>query len=708
MKRPSLACGLSLLALAGLSSGLSAQSAQVDSQLESWRADNGASWQVRGAYESTYARMLFGGSTEAVFAPVTETDFVDLARSYVDQTGSMFAVDNSVLEMDEVLLLPLGSVGSTDKMTVRFQQHVNGVPVEYGSVNVLMNMAGGLLSIDARSIPNVAAQDTVPTIQANEALQIAVAEFQSETGTAPTGTGMIELNIIRREGGGVTSSDLAWRIQVTNHVDGFEPESFVYQVAAQGSARVLRRENGIHNFDVGGTVTTGATLTNKPDTAANPPVAVPAAYMTITAPGQGSITSDANGDFNFAGATGPLDVTFSYSGLYNDVNNSAGSEYSRTETLTGTGNAVALNPTANGLVTAQSNVFYFINQMRDWTRTQNAGDSAMDAVNTSNANISSSCNAFFDGSSTNYYQPGGGCVNTAYATVIYHEQGHWQNVRYNSGNGSDGFGEGNADVYATYQTNWHLLGEDFFGPGTTVRDAMNLRQYCGDGNGGCYGQVHTDGEVLMGALWKVRTAVQASLGDGPGGDVCDSLLGAWMNAYDQGTIDSIIELQWLTLDDDNGDLQDGTPNFNDIDGGFRIQGFPGIIIGGSQAKASTRNGTGINPDVYTTAALPILGSSWASTVDANGIGTVGTFTRAFYFAEPLNTGLTIGLGEVLVNPASALQAATDARIQNNGLAAHSAAIPSDIALDGLAISVQVYIPTGGTLTNAIDLCLGTF
>ncbi len=708
MKRSSLACGLSLLALAGLSSGLSAQSAQVASQLESWRADHGTSWQVRGAYESTYARMLFGGSTEAVFAPVTDTDFVDLARSYVDQTGSMFAVDNSVLEMDEVTLLPLGAVGSTDKMTVRFQQHVNGVPVEYGSVNVLMNMAGGLLSVDARSIPNVAVQDTVPTVEANAALQVAVAEFQSETGTSPTGTSMIELNIIRREGGGVTSSDLAWRVQVTNHVDGFEPESFVYQVAAQGSARVLRRDEGIHNFDVGGTATTRATLTNKPDVAANPPVPVPAAYMTITAPGQGSITSDASGNFNFPGVTGPLDVTFSYRGLYNDVNNSSGSDYSHTESLTGTGNAVDLNPSGGGSVTAQSNIFYFINQMRDWTRAQNAADSEMDFVNNANANLNSSCNAYYDGVSTNYYLPGGGCVNTAYATVIYHEQGHWQNDRYNSGNGYDGFGEGNADVYSTYQTNWHLLGEDFFGPGSTVRDATNLRQYCGDGNNGCYGQVHTDGEVLMGAMWKVRTAVQATLGDGPGGDVCDALHSGWMNAYDQGTIDSIIELQLLTLDDDNGNIQDGTPNFNDIDGGFRIQGFPGILIGGSQATASTRNGTGVNPDVYTTAALPILGTSWISTLDANGIGTIGTFTRAYYFAQPLNTGLTIGLGEVLVDPTSISHATTDSRIQNNGLASHSAAIPSDLALDGLAVSVQAYIPSGSTLTNAIDLSLGTF
>ena len=47
-------------------------------------------------------------------------------------------------------------------------------------------------------------------------------------------------------------------------------------------------------------------------------------------------------------------------------------------------------------------------------------------------------NAFFNGSSTNYYLAGGGCNNTAFSTVVAHEQGHWLNQRYGTGNGNDG------------------------------------------------------------------------------------------------------------------------------------------------------------------------------------------------------------------------------------------------------------------------------
>ena len=708
MKGTQLVCGLSLAALAGLAPPSDAQSTEVAAQLDAWRADHGASWNVRGWYDHSYARMLYGGNAAPAFAPTSDADFVTLARNYVDQTGAMFAVDNSVLAEDSVMLLPLAQIGTTDKMTVRFAQEVNGVPVEYGSVNVLMSMEGELLSIDARAIPNVALQDTIPTIDSETALRAAAQAFQAETGTPANEFSAVTLNVIRQDIGGTVAPALAWRVQATNRMDDFEPESFVFQISAQDAPVVLRKDDGIHHFDVGGTVMTNATVGDKPDTAANPPQPVPAAYMTVTASGVGTTTTDENGDFNFPGVTGPINVTFVYDGLYNNVRNNSGGDYTLTQALTGTGNSVLLNPTPNGDTTAQSNIFYYINLMRDWTRAQNAADSSMDFVNTSNANINSSCNAFYDGSSTNYYRPGGGCVNTAYNSVIYHEQGHWQNDRYNSGNGFDGFGEGNADVYGIYQTNNPLVGEDFFGPGTTVRDANNLRQYCGDGNLGCYGQVHTDGEVLMGVMWKVRQEISATLGDPAAVAITDALHSGWMNAYDQGTIDSIIETQWLTLDDDNGDIQDGTPNYEDINDGFLIQGFPGVFIGGSQSKADTRNGSGSNPDIFFDTTLPIIGQSFDSTIDASGgVGTIGTFTRAYYFERSLS-GVFVSLGEVLVDPTSVLYGTTDARILNNGMANHSISIPPDISIDALPVYVQAYLPTDGILTNAIDLCIGTF
>src|SRR5690606_37617744 len=60
-----------------------------------------------------------------------------------------------------------------------------------------------------------------------------------------------------------------------------------------------------------------------------------------------------------------------------------------------------------------------------------------------NTNISSNCNAFYNGSSINFYTSGGGCSNTAASTVVYHEYGH--HLVNSGGSGQGAYGEGMSD-----------------------------------------------------------------------------------------------------------------------------------------------------------------------------------------------------------------------------------------------------------------------
>jgi hypothetical protein len=62
--------------------------------------------------------------------------------------------------------------------------------------------------------------------------------------------------------------------------------------------------------------------------------------------------------------------------------------------------------------------------------------------------------------------------------------------------------------------------------------------------------------------------------------IADLLFLGWMNAFDQTQIRSVIELQWLTLDDDDADIGNGTPNLAEIDAAFVAQGFPGFNAAG--------------------------------------------------------------------------------------------------------------------------------
>ncbi len=226
-------------------------------------------------------------------------------------------------------------------------------------------------------------------------------------------------------------------------------------------------------------------------------------------------------------------------------------------------------------------------------------------------------------------------MNTAYSTVVAHEDGHWLNVIYGTGNGSDGMGEGNADIWAMYIWENPVVGAQFSGS-SAIRTGLNTRQFCGDSNPGCYGGVHADGEVWMGAAWKVRANLKTALGNGPGAAVANALFLGWMNSYNQTQIRSVIETQWLTLDDNDGNIANGTPHYSQIDAGFRAQGFPGYtLIPLSFTNVTDLPDTTNQAGPYTVNATITsnFGSSVASATVFYRIGSAGAFT-----ALPMSAG----------------------------------------------------------------------
>ena len=86
----------------------------------------------------------------------------------------------------------------------------------------------------------------------------------------------------------------------------------------------------------------------------------------------------------------------------------------------------------------------------------------------------------------------------------------------------------------------------------------------------------------MGALWQVREKLKAPPPSGQGADlgrdIANSLFLGWMNGFDTREILSVILYQWLVLDDDDGIVGNGTPNFNAINEGFQVHGFPPFQI----------------------------------------------------------------------------------------------------------------------------------
>lgn len=186
------------------------------------------------------------------------------------------------------------------------------------------------------------------------------------------------------------------------------------------------------------------------------------------------------------------------------------------------------------------------------------GNNGLEFELTTNVNINSSCNAFWDGSSINFYLAGGGCPNTATSDIVLHECGHGVDANLGSilnGGLSEGFG----DAMAMARTDQSCTGRGFFGPGTCLRDGENIRLWPASE---CGGSVHCQGEVYGGFTWEMTKQLKATHGQIIGRQIADALVLLPAVANSADIPDAVLDT--FIADDDNGNLNDGTPNYDDI------------------------------------------------------------------------------------------------------------------------------------------------
>ncbi len=296
----------------------------------------------------------------------------------------------------------------------------------------------------------------------------------------------------------------------------------------------------------------------------------------------------------------------------------------------------------------------------------------MDFVMTCNVNIASTCNAFYDGT-INFYLSGGGCVNTAYASVVHHEYGH--GIVNNLGLPQGGFGEGYGDVTGMLINDSPIVGPNFFTSGGNIRNPnTSNRQYP------CSGEVHFCGELLGGVWWDIREQMGIKYGAGAleltrqleidwslittGGTGADS-----SNSAHPGTA-----IEVLTVNDDDGNLNNGTPDYTEICSGFSQhsiscppispltftypEGLPTILVPNApnSFRVLVTTNTGVTPTpgtgtlsysidgnpAYTTVPMAVLGTNdYRATIPALPCGShvrfyVSSGSSAGSVSDPLN------------------------------------------------------------------------
>jgi len=351
-----------------------------------------------------------------------------------------------------------------------------------------------------------------------------------------------------------------------NMADGsYSSREFVTDAA---TGAILYTENLVYDIDINGTVRANVTDGYVADPCANEnPQPLP--YLRVSL-GATNVFADANGNFTMPNAgTAQVTLTAPLIGQYFVVNNQQSATSSASLNVTPPGPADILHNPANATegTRAEVNAYRHANIARNLVV---AANPAYPTVSTQsnfpiNVNIASTCNAFYSSSTINFYLSGGGCNNTGFGTVVHHEYGH--NVVAKGGSGQGAYGEGMGDVLGLLVTDSPVTGVGFQNCANGIRTAANSCQYQLSNCSSCGSEVHACGNLISGCVWSLRNNL-AGTNPATYRDILADLAVNSILVHTGALITPQISIDYMTLDDNDADLSNGTPHRTEIHNAF--------------------------------------------------------------------------------------------------------------------------------------------
>jgi len=357
----------------------------------------------------------------------------------------------------------------------------------------------------------------------------------------------------------------------------------------------------IHFTDVTGTVQGLATPGAKANICTEEILfAYPWAKVDIS--GGSTVYADGNGNFTIPNAgTSAVTVRSYVDGMWFTIDNRAGAEETLSAVVTPPGPVNFIHNQANtDMILAQTNIYVSGNACRDWvlehcpTFPGVPTDTAVPTI-VNRTDYYCPCNAWSSSAdgSINFCQPGDGCPNTAWQSVLNHEYGHHCIDFTISGQGE--YGEGMADCFSMLPVDDPNLGYGFSGDcDEGLRTADNDCQYSATTcTTNCGSEIHDCGRLLSGIVWSIRNELIVT----EPVDYLDILSDIVVNSIlvHSGTgINAQIAIDFLTLDDNDGNINNGTPHRTEICAGFSAHGLscPALQVGLSVSPTSGLTATG--------------------------------------------------------------------------------------------------------------------
>ncbi|MDA0973028.1 MAG: hypothetical protein O2867_04755 [Bacteroidetes bacterium] len=530
-------------------------------------------WMVRFNEDSQLPSRAFGPGVQ-----VNGTEPIERAYNFLESEAAAFVPD-----FEELQWVTTTDNGKSHQ--VFFKQVHEGMDVLFSKAMVKVTYEGKVTSWSTTLQHDI----TVATTASISPAEAAAAAMEGvNEASSPVVNG--ELKILPVPGNREYIHHLVYELTFDAMWDNGMPARY-YTLVDAHTAEVLYRSNEIHSCHASACGHGGDHSPSE-----STPVAVNASFSadhiildpsepTTTSPfvrmdviinGTEYVTSEAGAIST--GESGPVDATVRLRGTYARVRPNGGSG-ATPETVISLAEGENDIDLSDAFGDEQISAFINTNIIHDFMKEAMPDFTAMDFELPVNIGISPhECNAFYDGSSINFYVGAAGCVSLVLVSdVVFHEYGHGINRTFYQSFGSNynngGMNEGYADFWGYMVYLDPVLGD---GNNPTSPDAY-IRRY--DQDPKVYpedltGAVHGDGEIIAGSWWDTYLLL---------GEDEELIMELFQGAYtglqatasngDEGAAFLDVLIDALEYDDDDANILNGTPNGDAIAEGFAMHGI---------------------------------------------------------------------------------------------------------------------------------------
>ncbi|MFN7975699.1 MAG: hypothetical protein U0166_25725 [Acidobacteriota bacterium] len=528
----------------------------------------GTWWGGINAYTGTVDHVM--GSGIQVLPEVMNTlkkDDVEAAmRSFFRMNETLIGVDTRDLVTENIWL------DGDDMWRGYFRQTYKGIEVRSAFAEIVIKK-GRVIMFGGETFP-IENFDVSSVVSQAEAMNIVAASVEQQESDVLEGPNLVIYPRIENDAVvyhlahaiTVKGSDAATVKNVTTYLDatrGDVLEQYSNVASYDGNAKIR------HDFRT-------ATVPNLVDDNCS--------YLNVVVGASSGCTAYPTGNYNIAGSgsatlTAALLDTATCGRVRSD--NRAGADVTFSQSTTGT-----LNFTISSGDQASMDCFYFVPDLKELIRTWYTNANFINKNQLCNLNLSGSCNAFWNGTSINFYPLVNNCQSTGrIADVIQHEFGHGLDGNGTGGAPDGGYGEYHGDAMSMWYWDDCRLGLGFYVnlPNNGLRNLCIDRKYPSYWNG-CGGEVHCQGVAMGSVSWDAWSNVKNNPSSQTSTIKRQEIF--YRTVFNTQRIGGTWYANFLVYDDDDGNLGNGTPNACVVWDAFNAHGDAGVSSWGASLPAT--------------------------------------------------------------------------------------------------------------------------